>query len=86
MKKYATLSDKDSVAFNEITDILNKQGYEITQSKTRAIFSSSLEKIVKHVAKRQYGKVLTTAQAKEMVKNVNFQESIAPLIEIAYTE
>ncbi len=81
--KYATLDMSEAMGFREITQELLKDGHRITAAKTRLILLSVLEKIIKNVAKKQ-GKSMSKNMIYESVQNPAFQNTIAPIIEMAY--
>jgi hypothetical protein len=81
--KYATLDLVEALGYTAISRELANDGHALTPARTRLILMSSLEKILKNVAK-QHGKVLKKEDLKKMVQDPDFQNIIAPFIQMAY--
>lgn len=81
--KYATLDEYGTKGFRSITEDLAKDGINITPARVRIILLTSLEKIIKHVAKA-HGKPISRNKAKELVLHPEFQNRIAPIIDMVY--
>lgn len=81
--KYATLDIPGAMSFTSIANIIGSEGHELTPARTRIIVMKSLEKIVRKVGVK-YGTPMNRDKAKEIVKDPDFQNTIAPFIQYAY--
>lgn len=82
MSKYATLDIDEAMSFTQISKEIEKSGHKLTPARTRVIVMQCLEKIVRQVSK-EYGKPLNRQIAKDIVKEPDFQNVIAPFIQKA---
>lgn len=83
--KYATLDFPGAKSFAIVAREIEKEGHNLTPARTRLVVLQSLEKIVRKVGK-EYGKPLSRDKAKEIVREPDFQNEIAPLIQRVYLE
>ena len=81
--KYATLDLLGSLGYTAISQEMEKDGYKLTPARTRLILMSSLEKILRVVA-RKHGKPLGRENIRKMVQEPNFQNIVAPFIQMVY--
>jgi hypothetical protein len=80
--RYATLDVPGAMGYKEIVENLSDDK-KITAARARLILMSSLKKIARHIGRSQ-GKPLSREQAKAIVQDPDFQNTIAPLIQSAY--
>lgn len=83
--KYATIDIPGARSFTAISNELAKEGKPLTPARTRIIVLKSLEKIIRKLGKI-YGHPISREKAEEIVKDTDFQNTIAPLIQKAYEE
>lgn len=83
--KYATIDIPGALSFTAISKEIETQGHYLTPARTRLIVMQSLEKIVRYVSKK-YGYALSREKAKLVVKEPDFQNTIAFFIQKAYGE
>jgi len=83
--KYATIDIPGALSFTAISKEIAKLGHHLTPARTRLIVMQSLEKIVRNVSKK-YGYTLSRDKAQMVVKEPDFQNTIAFFIQKAYGE
>lgn len=81
--KYATIDVPGAMSFTSISKEIKKHGYALTPARTRLIVMQSLEKVVRKLGKT-YGCPMSREKAQMIVKEPDFQNTIAPFIQKAY--
>lgn len=83
--KYATIDIPGALSFTAISKEIEKSGHSLTPARTRLIVMQSLEKIIRCVGKK-YGCPLSREKAQVIVKEPDFQNTIAFFIQRSYGE
>jgi hypothetical protein len=83
--KYAIIEFPGALSFNSISKEISKDGINLTPARIRLILLHSLEKIVRKISFK-YQIPIGQKRAEEIVKEIDFQNTIAPLIQMAYEE
>lgn len=83
--KYATIDIPGALSFTAISKEIAKNGHTLTPARTRLIVMQSLEKIIRCVG-RKYGFPLSREKAQIIVKEPDFQNTIAFFIQKSYGE
>jgi len=81
--KYATLETPGAMSFPAISNEIAKDGIALTPARIRVIILKCLEKIVKKLGTK-YGCPMSREAAEEIVKDIDFQNTIAFFIQKAY--
>ena len=78
-KKYVTTNKFTGRSYNEVAQIMTKEGHKMNHSSVRNHVTNGFIKIIKNISRR-YDVSCTEEEAKKIAQSIEFQESIVEIM------